>query len=419
MVTYVYTAKDRATGEVVKANVKAESTQAAAKLLAERGLFVVNIVPEDQANLLGRIGFSGKVSTKDRVIFTRQLSTLINAGLPLSRALRSAEQQVDKPRFKAIISEVIASVEGGSTLSDAFAKHPKVFNEIYVSLVAAGETSGTLDKALLRLATQQEKDAAIISKIRSALIYPAIVLVLVVGVMVLMMVQVVPEVAKLYDDLNKELPIYTQVLITISKLMTGYWWITPIILFGLAFLFRYLFRSEGVQLQFDRLKLRIPVFGMLFRKLYMARFSRTMNTLLASGIPMLQAMETTRGAVSNRVISADISDAIRDVRGGKGLSQALEKRSHFHPLVAQMAGVGEESGAIDEMLGRAATYYEDEVDEAVRNLSTTLEPVMMVVLGIMVGLLLLAVLGPIYSLVGSGDLGTDAAGGGAGTAAPK
>lgn len=405
MITYVYTAKNRNTGEVVKANVKAESTQAAAKLLAERGLFAVSIVPEQQANILSRVGLGGRVSTKDRVIFTRQLSTLINAGLPLARALRSAEEQVGNPKFKAIISEVIAAVEGGMTLSDAFAKHPKVFNEIYIALVAAGETSGTLDKALERLATQQEKDAAVISKIRSAMIYPAIVLVLVVGVMILMMIQVVPEVAKLYDDLNKELPIYTQVLITISELMRSFWWVVPIALFILAGVVRKLFQQENVQIQFDRFKLHVPVFGSLFRKLYMARFSRTMNTLLASGIPMLQAMETTRGAVANRVVAADIADAIKDVRGGKELSKSLEKRANFHPLVAQMAGVGEESGAIDEMLGRAATYFEDEVEEAVKNLSTTLEPVMMIVLGAMVGLLLLAVLGPIYSLVGSGDLG--------------
>lgn len=410
MITYVYTAKNRNTGEVVKANVKAESTQAAARLLADKGLFAVNIVPEDQNNILAKVGLGGRVSSKDRVIFTRQLSTLINAGLPLARALRSAEEQVGNQKFKAIISEVIASVEGGSTLSDAFAKHPKVFNEIYIALVAAGETSGTLDKALQRLALQQEKDAAIISKIRSAMIYPAIVLALVVGVMVLMMVQVVPEVAKLYEDLNKELPFYTQILIGISELMTSFWWITPIVIVIGIVIVRKLFQSEAVQIQYDRMKLRVPVFGSLFRKLYMARFSRTMNTLLASGIPMLQAMETTRGAVANKIIAADIGDAIKDVRGGKELSKSLEKRSHFHPLVAQMAGVGEESGAIDEMLGRAATYFEDEVDEAVKNLSTTLEPVMMMVLGIMVGLLLLAVLGPVYSLVGSGDLGTTGGG---------
>lgn len=404
MITYVYTAKNRQTGEVVKANVKAESKQAAAKLLAERGLFAVNIVPEDQTNLLAKVGLTGRITLKDRVIFTRQLSTLINAGLPLARALRSAEEQIGNKKFKSVITEVIGAVEGGSTLSDAFAQHPKVFNEIYVALVAAGETSGTLDKALLRLATQQEKDAAIISKIRGALVYPAIVLVVIAGVVGFMLVTVVPQVQKLYEDLQKELPIYTQILVWGADLLKGYWWAGIILAGILAWIVSKILATERVKLELDKLKLKIPVFGVLFQKVYMARFSRTMNTLLASGIPMLQAMETTQRAVSNRVIATEIGESIKDVRGGKSLSRALEKRPHFHPLVAQMAGVGEESGAIDDMLDRCARYFEDEVDEAVKNLSTTLEPLMMVVLGVIVALVLVAVLGPVYSLVGSGDV---------------
>lgn len=414
MVTYIYTAKNRATGETVKAKVKAESKQAAAKLLAERGLFAINIVPEDEANILSKVGLGGRVKLKDKVIFTRQLSTLINAGLPLARALHSAEEQVGNKKFKAIITEVIASVEGGSTLSDAFAKHPKVFNEIYIALVAAGETSGTLDKTLLRLASQQEKDAAIISKIRSAMVYPAIVMVIIGLVVGFMLVTVVPQVQKLYEDLQKELPIYTQVLVWGADMLRGYWWAGIILAAFFAWAASKILATERVKLEMDRLKLRLPVFGLLFQKVYMARFSRTMNTLLASGIPMLQAMETTQRAVSNRVIASEIADSIKDVRGGKELSKALQKRPHFHPLVAQMAGVGEESGAIDEMLDRCARYFEDEVDEAVKNLSTTLEPVMMVVLGVIVGLVLVAVLGPVYSLVGSGDV----SGGGGGAPAP-
>ncbi|TAK89025.1 type II secretion system F family protein [Patescibacteria group bacterium] len=406
MITYVYTAKNRQTGEVVKANVKAESTQAAAKLLAERGLFAVSIVPEDKSNILSRLGFGGRITLKDRVIFTRQLSTLINAGLPLTRALRSAEEQLSNKKFKSVIAEVIASVEGGSTLSDAFSKHPKVFNEIYIALVAAGETSGTLDKALLRLANQQEKDAAIISKIRSALVYPVIVLVVIGLVVGFMLVTVVPQVQKLYKDLHKDLPIYTQLLVWGKDFLLGYWWAALIALGILGYLGSKVLATERVRLELDRMRLKIPVFGVLFQKVYMARFSRTMNTLLASGIPMLQAMETTQRAVSNRVIASEIGESIKDVRGGKELSKALQRRPHFHPLVAQMAGVGEESGAIDDMLDRCARYFEDDVDEAVKNLSTTLEPVMMVVLGVIVALVLVAVLGPVYSLVGAGDIGS-------------
>lgn len=408
MIDYVYKAKDQA-GELVSAHVQAENPQAAAKVLREQGLFVLDVVPEGTGGLLGQIGLNRNVSLKDRVIFTRQLATLINAGLPLARALRSAEEQVRKAALKRVVNEIISSVEGGSSLSQAFAQHPKTFNNIYIALVAAGETSGTLDKALERLADQQEKEAAIVSKVRSAMVYPAIVLVLIILVLSFMVFTVVPQVAQLFHDLHKDLPFYTLWLVDIANFAKSFWWIGIPVLAVVIWGLRKLLASENIEREIDRLKLRIPLFGPLFQKVYMARFSRTMNTLLASGIPMLQAMETARNAVGSRVVAADIDSAIGEVRGGKSLSKSLEPLTHFHPLVAQMAGVGEESGAIDDMLGRAASYYEDEVDEAVKNLSTTLEPVMMVVLGLMIVGILLAVMGPVYGLIGSGDLGNSSA----------
>lgn len=404
MIDYVYKAKDKKTGQILHANVKAESPQAAAKLLADQGLFALDIQPEEQKDILARIGFNRGVHLKDKVIFTRQLSTLITAGLPLARALRTSRDQVSNKNFIKVLDEVIADIEGGTTLSGAFAKHPKVFNEIYVAIVAAGETSGSLDKALLRLALQLEKDAAIISKVRSALVYPLIVLVLIVGVVIMMVTTVVPQVASLYHDLNKPLPLPTLVLVSISNLIKSFWWLLIVVAGVGVYFFRRYLATEKAKLEMDRIKLRVPLFGELFGKLYMARFCRTMNTLLASGIPMLHALETTQNAVGNRVVAEDISKVTVGVRGGKNLSTALEKQPHFHPLVAQMAGVGEESGAIDDMLGRAATYFEDEVDEAVKNLSTTLEPTMMVVLGLIVGGVILAVLGPVYGLVGAGEI---------------
>ncbi|HVE80742.1 MAG TPA: type II secretion system F family protein, partial [Candidatus Dormibacteraeota bacterium] len=222
---------------------------------------------------------------------------------------------------------------------------------------------------------------------------------------ILMVTTVVPEVAKLYVDLKKELPFLTKILVMVADALKNFWWLFIIGTIAAVLASRRLLATEKMQLEADRLKMKIPLFGVLFTKVYMARFARTMNTLLASGIPMLQALETTRDAVGNKVIAADVTETIAEVRGGKALSVALSKRVHFLSLVPQMTKVGEESGAIDDMLGRCATYFEDEVDEAVKNLSTTLEPVMMIVLGLIVGVIIAAVLGPVYSLVGSGDLG--------------
>jgi type IV pilus assembly protein PilC len=404
MIDFVYTARDLATDQIVKAEVKAESPEAAAKLLLERKLFPIEVTPKSQSNILARFGIQGRVSAKDRVLFTRQLSTLINAGLPLARALRSVQDQISHQHFQEIIEAVVASVEGGSSLSQAFAQHPKVFNEIYVSLVAAGETSGTLDKTLLRLADQQEKDAAILSKIRSALVYPAIVLVIILGVVILMVVAVVPQVSALYADLHQTLPFITQALIWLSHYLVNFWWLNLIILAVLLYLLRKLVATEKYRRWSDHFRLTVPIFGKLFKKVYMARFARTMAALLASGVPMLQCMETTRRALANRVLQDDMDKAIIGVRGGKALSASLEPSHYFIPLVPQMISIGEESGTIDEMMGRVAKYYEAEVDEEVANLSTTIEPVMMVVLGGIVALVLAAVLGPIYSLIGSGGI---------------
>jgi type IV pilus assembly protein PilC len=418
VIDYVYTAKNLDTGEIVRAGVKADSPQSAARLLAKQQLFPLEITAKSESDILARLGIHGRISTKERVLFTRQLATLINAGLPLSRALHTVQEQINSQAFRDIIGSVVAAVEGGSSLADAFNQHPKVFNEIYISLVSAGEASGTLDKALQRLALQQEKDAAIAGKIRGAMIYPVIVLVLVVGVIILMLTSVVPQVSTLYKDLGKDLPIMTKVLVAVSNYLVHYWWTLILLVVAAGFGLRALWQREDVKLAADRLKIRIPLFGKLFEKVYMARFSRTLNTLLGSGVPMISALGTVRNAVGNRVVASDLDEATKEVRGGKSLSQALETKHSFLLLVPQMAKIGEESGTMDDMLGRTATYYEDEVDEAVKNLSTTLEPIMMVVLGGIVALVLFAVLGPIYSLVGSGDL-SNPTGTNSSTSAPK
>ncbi len=405
MLTFVYTAHRRETEEVVKAEVQAENEGAAAKLLISQGLFPISIDNKAEAGgLLAKSGLGKHISTKDRVIFTRQLSTLINAGLPLTQSLRTVQDQISNKNLREIVAQIVTSVEAGTALSVAFAAHPGVFNNVYVSLVAAGEASGSLDKALERIANQQEKDAAIVSKIRGAMVYPVIVLVVIVGVMVFMLTSVLPQVSQLYKDLHQDLPWLTSILVAVSNFVTTFWWLTLMLVIAGVFGLRAWSKTENGRAAIDGFKLNVPLFGRIFRKVYMARFARTLGTMLGSGIPMLEAIRIVKESIGNVHVEATLDHSITEVKGGKALSTSLEKQETFLPLVPQMIKIGEQSGAIDSMLDRVATYYEDEVDEEIKNLSTTIEPLLMVVLGVVVGGVIAAILLPVYSLVGSGGV---------------
>ncbi len=404
MLTFVYSAHRSETGEIVKAEVQAESEKAAAKLLMGEGLFPISIDQKSESGLLAQTGFGGHVSSKDRVIFTRQMSTLINAGLPLTQSLRTVGEQLQSQTLQRVVTEVVTSVESGVSLSQSFAQFPKVFSNVYVSLVAAGEASGSLDKTMERIANQQEKDAAILSKIRSALIYPIIVLAVIIAVLIFMLTTVLPQVGDLYQSLGQTLPIMTRILLAISNIVQHLWILVLIALVGAVFALRSYIHTPPGRSMIDSLKLDVPVFGRLYRKMYMARFARTLGTMLESGIPMLEALRIVKEAVSNVHVEAAIEKAMDGVKGGKALSSMLIEQPTFTRLVPQMIKIGEESGAIDSMLDRVATYFEGELDEEVKNLSTTIEPVMMVILGVVVGGVIAAILLPVYGLVGSGGI---------------
>lgn len=404
MQTFTYSAHKTESGETIKAEVQAESEREAAKLLMSQGLFPISIDLKGGNTLLEQAGIGNHVSAKDRVIFTRQLSTLINAGLPLTQSLRTVSEQITNKSLHEIVVGVVSNVESGTSLSQSFAKYPKVFSAIYISLVAAGEASGSLDKALERIAAQQEKDAAILSKIRGALIYPIIVLGVIVAVLVFMITTVLPQVGSLYAGLHVQLPVLTRYLLIISGFITHFWFIVIIALMGLVLAFRNFIKTDRGRSIVDGAKLNMPIFGKIFRKVYMARFSRTLGTMLQSGIPMLEALGIVKDAIANVHVEAVIEKSMSGVRGGKALSSTLENHSEFMKLVPQMIKIGEQSGAIDSMLDRVATYFEDEVDEEVRNISTTIEPLLMVVLGVVVGGVIAAILLPVYSLVGSGAI---------------
>ena len=395
---FTYEAKDSSTNKVVKAMVQAETERSAAKLLIDQGFAPISIKEaKDDSSFLAR--FTGRVTTKDRVVFTRQLSTLIAAGLPFAQSLRTVYDQTPNKRLKAIIQEIITSVEGGKSLHESFSKHPDVFDKLFLALLSVGEASGTLDDALQRVAAQQEKDAAIMSKIRGAMIYPFIVLFVILGVMIFMLVTVVPQVERLYQDLHKELPMVTQVMVAASQFLTRFWWLLLILIAILGYLgYQYIRTEAGIHF-IDRLKLSAPGFSGLFRRLYMARFARTTQTLLATGVSMLDTLRISSEAVGNHVISRSIDKAAEQVKGGKALSTALSKEDAIPDLIPQMIHIGEQSGRIDEMSGKAATIFENELDEEIQSISTAIEPILMVVLAIIAASMVAAILLPIYSLV--------------------
>jgi type IV pilus assembly protein PilC len=400
MLSYNYVARDPATGQRVKAVVQAENEQAAAKLVHKEGLVPIEItLSGGTSNPLGR--FFNRIPSKDKVLFSRQLSTLINAGLPLVQSLRNVADQTPNKTFKVVINQIIADVEGGSALSVAMAKHTKVFNQVYISLVAAGEASGTLDKALERLAIQQEKDADLISKVRGAMIYPIIVLVVMMAVVGFMIVKVLPQVKVLYQGLpGANLPLITRVLLGISDFIIHEWWIVLIALALLGFFGARWSRTPSGRSFYDTVKMRMPPFGPLFMKMYMARFARTGTTLVASGVPLLQVLQITSDAVNNVHIQASIRKAADKVKGGKSLSDALQNEPNFLALVPNMIHIGEESGSLEKMLAKTADYYEREVDDQIKAISTIIEPILMVILGIVAFTIVAAVLLPIYGLAG-------------------
>ncbi|HSW78822.1 MAG TPA: type II secretion system F family protein [Candidatus Babeliales bacterium] len=399
MLTYQFIARDPASGQRITSQVQAENEKAAAKAIKEQGYAPLEIT---LAGGEGRFGNLLKhIKTKDKVIFSRQLSTLINAGLPLVQALRIVEGQINNQSFKIVIQKVIADVEAGSAFNVALAAYPKVFNRVFTSLVEAGEASGTLDKALERLANQQEKDAEIISKVRGALIYPLIVILVMIAVVTFMVVSVLPHVQEVYTGIpGAKLPLITVFLLFISHIISHFWWLLIILLIVGVFLTTRWARSGPGKEVVDKLKMRAWPIDRLFMKVYMARIARTGETLVASGVPLLQVMNIIAEAVNNVHISRSLAAAAEKVKGGKALSEALEGDPNFLELLPNMIKVGEQSGSLENMLGKTADYYEKEVDNEIKAVSTIIEPVLMIMLGIFALIIVAAVLLPIYGLAG-------------------
>ena len=398
MKKFSYEARDQATNKLVKATVQADSENAAARLLNEQGFSPLSIKEVTEGgSVIARL--TGRITLKDKIVFTRQLATLISAGLPLSQSLHTIIEQTENKQLQSIAQDILSSVEGGKSLADSFSKHKEVFGTIFIALVSAGEASGTLDQSLQRIATQQEKDAAVMGKIKGALTYPIIVLVVILGVVMFMLLTVVPQVENLYDDLGKELPFLTQIMVSSAGFITKFWWLVLIVAgISIYFLVQYMKTESGIKFK-DTFKLNVPIFKGMFRKLYMARFARTGQTLLSTGVSMLDTLKITGDALNNSIIQKSIVRASEKVKGGKELSTALQPEEYILPLVPQMIKIGEQSGRIDEMMGKTAQVYEDELDEEIKSISTMIEPILMVVLAVVAGGMVGAILFPIYSLV--------------------
>ncbi len=405
MLTFKYTARDPVTGKKINSEVVAESEQAAAKLVQAQGLSPLEIRAKGggSTNEAGR--FRGRIKAKDKVLFSRQLATLINAGLPLVQSLRNVSGQTQNKKLQIIINQVINDVEAGMSFSAALAKHPTVFDEVFVNLVAAGEASGTLDKTLERIANQKEKDAEILSKVRGAMIYPLIVLLVMSGVVIFMVVSVIPAVEEVYKGLpGAQLPWITRFLVGLAHFTVRFWWLEIIIVAVVVFASSRWARTLGGKRVIDRLKMRAWPIGRLFMKVYMARFTRVGATLVASGVPLIQMLEISGRSINNIHIEESLDRAVEKVKGGRALSDSLKGDPNFLPLVPDMLHIGEQSGAVEQMLSKTADYYEKEVDNEIKAISTTIEPVLMIIMGIIAIVIVVAVLLPVYGLVGSDAL---------------
>lgn len=400
---YTYKAVDK-TGQNIVATIRATNVEEASKLLIARDLYPYSIEPytENKFGLQSIEERFKKVSASDRVIFTRQLATLIKAGLPIASAMRLLIDQMENVKMQEIVKELSISIEAGNSLAEGLQKYPDVFNKVYVNVVAAGEVSGNLDDILTKLATQEEKNAEINRKIKGALTYPIVVLVVIMLVSGLMITVVLPEVGKIYTELNRPIPTQTQLLLSIAGFLTKFWYIILLAIAGIIMGLRSLAQTDKGDRVIARAKLNIPGFKVLVRKIYMTRFTSTLSSLINSGVPMLQSLEITANSINNIHLEESIRVIAQRVKSGTPLSKPIEEDENFLPLVGKMIAVGEETGSIGDSLAKVTGYYEDEVDQAIDNLSSLIEPATMILLGGMIAFLVAAVLLPIYGLVNGG-----------------
>jgi type IV pilus assembly protein PilC len=394
MPSYTYTARD-AKGELKTATIDAANRDDVVQQLRRLRMIVVKV--EEQSKAKQKTG--GSVSMRDIVIFTRQFSTMINSGLPLVQALDILAKQSENKTLQAVTRQVVFDVESGHTVADALAKHPKAFSDLYVNMVAAGEAGDILDTILMRLATFMEKNDALVRKVKGAMIYPGVIISVAVIAITVLLIVVIPVFQEMFHSVNLTLPFATRVVIGLSSFLKGYWYLIGGGGVAAFYLFRKYYATSSGQLQIDRLMLHAPVLGDVLRKSAVSRFTRTLGTLVSSGVSILDGLEITAKTAGNRVVQEAILASRSSIAGGETISAPLAKSNVFPPMVISMISVGEQTGGLDEMLAKIADFYDEEVDAAVSGLLALLEPVMIVILGVVVGGMVVAMYLPIFDMV--------------------
>jgi type IV pilus assembly protein PilC len=395
----VYQWKGRtATGESVSGEMPAQS-RAELIMNLRRKRVTMTAVKEKPRGMNISLIQRGGVGTKDLAVFTRQFSTMINSGLPLVQCLDILGKQAEKDHFRKLISHTMRDVESGSTLAEALSKHPRVFGDLYVNMVEAGEAGGVLDVILGRLATYLEKMNALKRKIKSAMMYPSVILFVTVAATIFMLVFIIPTFAKMYSDFGSELPGPTQIVLALSSFVRDRWYLLLGGLLGLVVGIKKYYATANGRVAIDRLLLRVPVLGPVLLKGSIARFARTLGTLVSSGVPILEGLEITAKAAGNTVVKNAVMKTRSSISSGQTIAGPLRESAVFPPMVVQMISVGEETGALDEMLSKVADFYDEEVDAAVDAMTSIIEPVMIVLMGGVVGGMLVAMYLPIFKLV--------------------
>jgi type IV pilus assembly protein PilC len=399
--TFQYKVKDK-NGKLVEGSLEAENAQLVVSKLRSMGYVPIEIQQSGGAAFQRELklpGFSDRVKLKDVAVFSRQFATMINSGLSLLRALNILAEQTESKALAEIANQVRMDVEKGSSLSQAMSKHPKAFGRLYVSMVRAGEVGGALDSVLLRLADTIEKQVELRRKVKSAMTYPAVVAILVLTIVAAMLLFVIPMFEGIYKQLGGTLPAPTQFLINLSKFLRKLWFIVFFGIIGGVFGFRKWIASEEGRKQWDAIKLKMPIFGKLVRKTALARFSRTLSALVRSGVPILESLDIVAETAGNHVVATAVRETQAAVKRGDPLSKKLEEHPVFPPMVVQMMAVGEETGALDEMLDKIADFYDQEVEATVNALTSLIEPILIVIMGVVIGGMIIALYLPMFDVI--------------------
>ena len=402
MATFAYKALDKA-GTEVAGTLDADNEKLALGKLRDMGYLPLEVKEQKVAKGGALDTFLGiftqtRVKGKDIVIFTRQISTLIDSGLPLLRSLNVLGEQTENPNLKLQIKDIASTVQGGSTFSDALAKHPKTFNKLYINMVKAGEAGGVLEVVLARLAEFSEKEAAVKAKVKGAMVYPALVLTAGIGVVLFLTIAIVPTFVTMFSEAGLTLPLPTKIMMGASDFLRGFWWLNLLAVLALITTYKMWVMKEKGKYQVDKIKLRIPILGQLIRKNSISRFARTLGTLITSGVPILQALLIVRDTAGNEVISRAMVAVHNSIREGESIAGPLGKSSVFPPMVVHMVSVGEETGALDTMLVKIADAYDREVDITVDALTSILEPLLILGMGALVGFIVLSMYLPIFQM---------------------